>query len=106
MWSECGTYKTVKARFWPWLSGNRFTLIPKLSQVLYTLHFMDDMVVTRPCGLAEQLTVRRILQSLPDVMAFSLRCNHPRRVLCCKRGVFLWLNTNEDFKRRTRGLQL
>ena len=22
MRSECGTRKTVKARFWPWLSGN------------------------------------------------------------------------------------
>jgi hypothetical protein len=24
--SELGTYKTVKARFWPWLSGNIFKI--------------------------------------------------------------------------------
>ena len=53
---------------------NRTSLVPPLVQkVPYTLHFMDDMVMTRPFGLAEQLIVHRTLHSRPDVIAFSLR---------------------------------
>lgn len=53
----------------------------------YTMHFMDDMLVTDTWGLAEQLATHRLLSSRPEVIAMSLRL-HP--------GVTTCYATNED----------
>ncbi len=43
------------------------------NNVPYTMHFVDDMIVIREWGLAQQLHAHYILQTRPDVMTHSLR---------------------------------
>ena len=57
LWSEYGTYETVKARVWPWLSGQVLKLFSPRSEVV--------KVETREVEALEQMELRIVL--LPAV---------------------------------------